>query len=131
MSAAAAGLNRFNPDSIWHQQYRPYTAGSTDLNHPTGSTPYSTDPTSTLYGTQQYTAATAHQQQQGGITLYVVLQSALAVLGLRPRGDSPGVFGTAVLLGAALLLLLLVVAASLALKWGLDYVIGAVSAFNR
>jgi hypothetical protein len=63
--------------------------------------------------------------------VYGVLQQVLGIVGLRARGDSPGVGGSGVLLGAALLVLLLAVAASLALKWCLDYVIGAVSAFNR
>lgn len=62
---------------------------------------------------------------------YWVLQQLLSLLGLRQQGDSPGVAGTVLLLGLALLVLLVAVAASIGLKWCLDYVIGAVAAFNR
>jgi hypothetical protein len=104
LSAAAAGLNTLNPDSIWNSSSS--SRGVTHTRYNSGSS-----------------------SSSGGA--YWVLQQLLSVVGLAQRGDSPGVVGCGVLLGLALLVLLVAVAVSWALKWLLDYVTAAVGAFNR
>ena len=101
LSAAAAGLNTLNPDSIWNS-----SSSRRGVTHH----PYSSSSSGSAYW---------------------LLQQLLSVVGLAQRGDSPGVVGCGVLLGLALLVLLVAVGVSWALKWLLDYVTAAVAAFNR